>query len=63
MLVLVLLLTVAMLLLANPIHRALGHSGSNLVVRVMGLILAALAAEQVVAGLERLLGGSAGIGG
>ena len=57
MLLTVLLLTLVLLLLANPIHRALGRAGSNLVVRVMGLILAALAAELVVAGLEEVLRG------
>ena len=55
MLGLVLLVTLILLLLANPIHRMLGRAGASLVVRVMGLILAALAAEQVVAGVETVL--------
>ena len=52
MLVVVLLITLLVLLFATPIHRVLGQSGVNLLSRVMGLILAALAAEQIVAGLE-----------
>ena len=44
---LLLVITLVTLLLANPIHRVLGSTGSNVLVRVMGLLLAALAAEQV----------------
>ena len=55
MLVVVLLITLLVLLFATPIHRVLGHSGVNLLSRVMGLILAALAAEQIVAGLELVI--------
>jgi small neutral amino acid transporter SnatA (MarC family) len=33
----------------------LGRNGENVLVRVMGLILAALAAEQVVAAIEMLI--------
>jgi len=55
-LIVVLVITLVTLLLANPIHRVLGSTGSNVLVRVMGLLLAALAAEQVVAGVEQLIG-------
>jgi multiple antibiotic resistance protein len=54
-LLLVLIITIAVLLLADPIHRLLGRNGENVLVRVMGLILAALAAEQVVAAIEMLI--------
>jgi len=53
-LILVLMLTAALLLVAQPLHRALGRTGENVLVRVMGLILAALATEQVVAAIELL---------
>jgi len=51
-LVVVLIITLVTLILANPIHRWLGNNGSNIMVRVMGLLLAALATEQVIEGLE-----------
>jgi multiple antibiotic resistance protein len=59
-LIVVLAITLCVLLLAHPIYRVLGSTGSNLLVRVMGLLLAALAAEQVVAGVEQLVAGVPG---
>ena len=50
-LVLVLLITFVALRLAGPIHRVLGSTGASVMIRVMGLLLAALAAEQVVEGV------------
>ncbi|HET6266244.1 MAG TPA: MarC family protein [Acidobacteriota bacterium] len=41
------IITIAVLLLSDQIHRLLGRNGENVLVRVMGLILAALAAEQM----------------
>jgi multiple antibiotic resistance protein len=58
-LIVVLAITLVTLLLAAPIHRVLGATGSNVLVRVMGLVLAALAAEQIVAGVEQLIGHAA----
>lgn len=58
-LIVVLAITLVTLLLAAPLHRVLGATGSNVLVRVMGLLLAALAAEQIVAGVEQLIGHSA----
>ncbi len=51
----VLALNLVVLLLAAPIHRRLGEAGTTMVVRVMGLLLVSLAAEQVVLGLEKVL--------
>jgi multiple antibiotic resistance protein len=48
MLLLVLVLTVVVLLQANRIHRLLGETGANVLVRIMGMVLAALAAEQML---------------
>ncbi len=48
LLVLVLALTLGGLLLAAPIHRVLGRAGANLLVRVLGLILASLAIEMLL---------------
>jgi multiple antibiotic resistance protein len=54
-LLLVLGITVVLLYAANVIHRILGETGANVLVRVLGLVLAALATEQIVAGIEALL--------
>jgi len=40
--------------LAKPIARALGQTGINVMTRLMGLILAALAVEVMAAGLTKL---------
>lgn len=47
-LVSVLGLTLGAMLLASPIHRLIGDEGAGILVRVMGLLLAALATEQVL---------------
>jgi multiple antibiotic resistance protein len=54
-LVVVLGLTFLVLWAAEILHRLLGRTGASVIVRVMGLILAALATEQVVAGIEAVL--------
>lgn len=54
-LLLLLAITLALLYAANAIHRFLGRTGANVLIRVLGLVLAALATEQVVAGIEALL--------
>ncbi|VAX19096.1 UPF0056 inner membrane protein YchE [hydrothermal vent metagenome] len=43
--------------LADPISKALGHTGINIVTRVMGLILAAIGVEFITGGLVILLPG------
>ncbi len=54
-LIAVLALTVAALLSATRLMRALGVTGANVVGRVMGIILAALAAQYVLDGIEGVL--------
>ena len=50
----VLLLTYLLLLMANTIHKWLGDSGSAILIRVMGMILGAVAVEIVLQGLSGL---------
>ena len=44
----VLLITVALLLLANPIQRVIGTAGASIISRVMGLILASVAVDNIL---------------
>lgn len=48
----VLLLAYGLMRAAAPIHRLIGESGASLVSRVMGLLLSAVAAENVLAGIQ-----------
>lgn len=48
----VLAITLGLLLLANPIHRLIRESGASIVSRVMGMILAAVAADNILQGIE-----------
>jgi len=43
------------MLAASPIQRLIGDGGVNIVRRVMGLILAALAVQTVVDGIKQLV--------
>ncbi len=45
----------AVLLAASPVSRTLGVTGMNVLTRVMGLVLAAIAVEMMAAGLRSLL--------
>lgn len=47
-LLVVLALTFAALLAANRIHRVIGDTGANVIVRVMGILLASLATEETI---------------
>ncbi len=59
-LLVVLAATLGLLYVADAIHKVLGSTGSSVLIRVLGLMLAALATEQVVAGIEALLRAPAG---
>ncbi|HET9335705.1 MAG TPA: MarC family protein [Sphingomicrobium sp.] len=59
-LTLVLLLTLVALLLAGPLMRLIGAKLEAMITRILGVILAALAAQFVLDGLERSLPGLAG---
>jgi len=52
LLLLVLLITLALLLLAPKVKRVIGSTGSNVISTVMGMILAAVAVDSVLSGLE-----------
>ena len=57
---LVILLTLAALLAAGPLMRLIGSNIEAMITRILGVILAALAAQFVLDGLERSLPGLAG---
>jgi multiple antibiotic resistance protein len=59
-LTLVLLLTLVALLMAGPLMRLIGAKLEAMITRILGVILAALAAQFVLDGLERSLPGLAG---
>ncbi|ADK86315.1 multiple antibiotic resistance (MarC)-related protein [Desulfarculus baarsii DSM 2075] len=50
----VLLITLVLMLMANKVFRLLGNAGSAVVVRVMGILLSAMAVETVIHGLGGL---------
>ncbi|WP_428926590.1 MarC family protein [Marinibacterium sp. SX1] len=54
MLVLVLAITLGLLLVAGRIQRLIGHSGVSVISRVMGMILATIAVDSVLTGLDVL---------
>jgi multiple antibiotic resistance protein len=54
-LLIILATTWIMFLLANPIQHLLGKAGANLVSRVLGMLLAALAAQTVLDGLSQYI--------
>jgi multiple antibiotic resistance protein len=51
-----LVLTLVALLMAGPLMRLLGHKMEAMITRILGVILAALAAQFVLDGIERSLG-------
>jgi multiple antibiotic resistance protein len=53
---LVLAITLVLLLLADPVYRAIGSSGTNVVRRIMGMILAAVALNMMFSGVASWLG-------
>jgi multiple antibiotic resistance protein len=52
----VLLIVLALMLAAIWIHRWIGNSGASIISRVMGLILASVAVESVLAGIKAYFG-------
>jgi multiple antibiotic resistance protein len=60
LLLVVLAITLGGMLLANRIHRLIGEGGINIAMRIMGLILTALATETVIAGVLALMKAKAG---
>jgi len=50
----VLLITLVLLLLATPLKRVIGNTGANVVSRVMGMILATVAVDSVINGIETI---------
>lgn len=54
LLLVVLLLTLAVLLAASYVHRVIGNTGASVISRVMGIVLATIAVDSVVGGLEVL---------
>jgi multiple antibiotic resistance protein len=53
---LVLVVTLALLLLAEPVHRVIGTGGTSVVRRIMGMILVAIAVKMVLTGVSGWLG-------
>ncbi len=53
-LLVVLLLTLCLLLAAIPIHRFIGDTGASVISRVMGIVLATVAVDAVLVGLQAL---------
>lgn len=54
LLILVLALTLVLLLSASAIHRTIGNSGASVISRVMGIILATIAVDAILGGLDAL---------
>ena len=49
----ILIITYVLLRLANPIQKLIGDAGASIVSRVMGLILASVAANSVLEGITQ----------
>lgn len=54
LLMLVLLLTLALLLAASVVHRVIGKTGASVISRVMGIVLATIAVDSILGGLDAL---------
>lgn len=54
-LVAVLAITLAAMLLANPIYRIIGAGGSNILVRLIGILLTSLATEEILSTIDEIL--------
>ncbi len=54
LLILVLILTLALLLAATFVHRLIGNTGASVISRVMGIVLATIAVDAIIGGLDAL---------
>ncbi|MDO6732702.1 MarC family protein [Marinovum sp. 2_MG-2023] len=54
LLILVLAFTLVLLLAASAIHRLIGNTGASVISRVMGIILATIAVDSVLGGLDAM---------
>jgi len=54
LLVLVMIFTLGLLLVATYVHRIIGNTGASVISRVMGMILATIAIDSIIGGLEAL---------
>lgn len=54
LLVLILLFTLCLLLIAPRIHRIIGKTGASVISRIMGIVLAAVAVDATLGGMEAL---------
>ena len=54
LLVLVLILTLGLLMAASFVHRFIGNTGASVISRVMGIVLATIAVDSILGGLDAL---------
>ena len=54
LLMMVLLLTLALLLAASAVHKVIGNTGASVISRVMGIVLATIAVDSILGGLDAL---------
>lgn len=54
LLIVVMIFTLALLLMATYVHRLIGHTGASVISRVMGMVLATIAVDSVIGGMEAL---------
>lgn len=54
LLMLVLLLTLVLLLAASAVHKVIGNTGASVISRVMGIVLATIAVDSILGGLDAL---------
>ncbi len=54
LLMIVLLLTLVLLLAASAVHKVIGNTGASVISRVMGIVLATIAVDSILGGLDAL---------
>lgn len=54
LLLIVLLLTLVLLLVASAVHKVIGNTGASVISRVMGIVLATIAVDSILGGLDAL---------